>query len=86
MTITYMFAALTDKNIVTVGLEVMGETSAKHILVANTKSLHEYLFKVITLVLQQLHQAAVQRLWERSRWIELFFLAQQTCTGKLMTT
>lgn len=67
ITTTYMFTTLTDKNVVTISFEVMGEAGAKHILVANAKSLHEHFLQIIALVLQQLHQAAVQRLWETSK-------------------
>ena len=65
--LSYMFAGLADEDVVTIGLQVMGEAGAKHILVTHTEGLHEHLLQVVTLVLQQLHQAPIQRLKREAR-------------------
>lgn len=57
---TDLLVALVDKDVVSIRLEVMRETGSKDILVANTESLHEHVFHVISFVLQQLHQTPIQ--------------------------
>ena len=58
----YTFGGLANEDVVPVSLEVVGETGAEHILVTHSEGLHEHLLKVITLIVNQLHQAAVKGL------------------------